>query len=288
MTTQFVVTYTSSTHNGDDGDPWIIPLNTAHTDSGAVHREPKPRFPGTSTDWDSTLTFTVEVDTNGVSVPSVPLHLAIYAVDSGGTGSDSLFGHYHTSATIRKPTGYLSDSTPTTGATPPYRATVIYTPGQYSEPIRLVISTPAADDTLRKHWTVGVPSLVHVSGTHLHVIGEDTPLGSRHPHAHFGLSAFVDALNEVAGKFSTAFAGHDLDVNDTGLKFGGKFDLDTLWHTASCQAHCEHRLGRSTDIDHLSDTARRMMIRWWESKPGRLYNRKELDHLHLRFWVGGS
>ncbi|MGH7581669.1 MAG: hypothetical protein ACREL5_00415 [Gemmatimonadales bacterium] len=284
---QIIVTFVGSPPDGDDGDPFIIPLNTVHGDP-LGHRPPKPTHNGH--EWDSTLTFTIEVDTNGRAVPSVRLRLAIDAADSGGAGSDSLFGHFHYSGTTPKPKGSLSPDSIVTTDSATGKATVTYTPGQYSEPIHLVISSPAFDTTAKTHWTVGVPDLDHMSGSHVDLVGEDTPLGSRHPHSHYVISTMIPTLDSLADYWLGEYG--NLQINDMSLRYGGKFDLDTLWRSDppglhTCKIHCEHRLGRSADINGLSvsDTVPyHKLVHWWHHHGAGLFDFPEGGKAHLRDW----
>ena len=275
-TPQIVVTYTSGPPSGSDGDPFIIPLSTVHSD-GSGHKPPKPQRDGH--DWDSTLTITIEVDTNGVAIPSVALHLVIDVADSGSTGSDSLFGHHHKSAASPKPKGRPSDTILTTPAGGAHTVTVVYTPSRFSEPVKLVISS-AGVDTLRKHWTVGVPDLTHMSGSYIDLIGETTTLGSRHPNSHWVVSTMIPTLDSLAAKFHAVYSAN-LQVNDMSLRYGGKFDLDTLWGDT---AHVEHRLGRSADISSLTAAQYANVVFWWKNAGFGLYFHPEAGNAHLRDW----
>ncbi len=276
-TVHFVVRY-QSPQIGSDGDPFIVPALTAHSGSG----QNEPKLP-----LDSALTFTVELDTNDVAVPSTRIHLAVFAVDSAMAGSDSLFGHHHHGATP-KPTGRLSADTFTTDGTTG-KTTVTYTASQYSGPIRLVVSSPATDSTLTKHWTVEVPGLVPMttSGSHISLVGEDT----LHPHSHYVLSSMIPALDSLAAKYYAVF-NENLQVNDLSLQYGGKFDLkdNPFWRVdtaaaGKCKTHCEHRLGRSADIDGLSDTAKYNKVAlWWHQQNIKLLVYDEAGKLHLRDW----
>ncbi|MGH8338528.1 MAG: hypothetical protein ACRETL_17265, partial [Gammaproteobacteria bacterium] len=247
---QIIVTFAGNPFHGDDGDPLIIPWLTPHSHNGRT--EPIPLRPDNGQPLDSTLTFTIEVDTNGHVVPSVPLHLAIDAVDSGGRRADSAFGHVH--STGIKPKGSLSPDTIVTTNSTTGKATVTYMPSQYSEPIHLVISSPAFDTTATKHWTVGVPGLVQMSGPYVSLVGEIAP----HPHSHYVLPSTMNALNTLAAKWNSVYHTN-LQLNDMSLRYGGKFDLTTDWRldtavVGKCKLHCEHRLGRSADINGLSPT----------------------------------
>jgi hypothetical protein len=268
----------------DDGDPLIIPQFAAHTLFGLT--EPLPFRPNTTQVWDDTLTLSIEVDTNNVGIGSVQLHLALNVADEAGAGSDSAFGHYHTSGSVHKPTGTLSDSNPVTDATS-HKATVKYTSSQYSEPVFLTVTSTNVD-TVRKHWTVGVPNLVHVSGVHLQIVGEDTPVGVKHPHAHFALPPMNSTL-AIAGSAVYGWFGHDLAVNDMGLPWGGKFDLDAQWRhdtipPGHCAKHCEHRLGRTADVDMPNAKQYNKLKYLWDSASVRnSYFEQNPVHLHLRY-----
>ncbi len=280
---QFVVTFLHDPPHDADGNPVIIPLLTGHSYKGLL--EPKPLRTDTGKEWDSTLAFTIEVDTNGVPAPSVQLHLSIDAADDSGNGAAASFGHYHGSNSVRKPTGFLSDSLPMTPATSPYRDTVTYTPSQYSEPVTLTISSSAAKDTLRKAWTVGVDSLVHMSGPYVTLVGEIAP----HPHSHYVRPGTMDALNALAAKWRAVY-GTNLELNDMSLQHGGKFDLNLDWRVdtamvGKCLPHCEHRLGRSADINGLSpsDTVPyHLVVKWWHDLGARLNEFPESGKAHLR------
>lgn len=283
-TARIVVTFTGRTYLGADGNPMISPWLTAHSYGG--YTEPFARRPDNGGVLDSTLTFSVEVDTNGVAVPGIPLHLTIDAADDTGRGSDAAFGHYHTSGTTPpKPTGSLSDTVPRTPATAPFRSTVKYSASQYAEPIKLIVWSPAVDDTLRKQWTVGVPGLTHMSGTYVTLVGEITP----HPHSHYVLPTMMSALNALAAKWNGAYHTNLL-LNDMSLQYGGKFDLDVRWRSDTakqgyCKPHCEHRLGRSADIDGFSplDTVpyHYVITEWKILNAGNEY--PEIGKAHLRY-----
>jgi hypothetical protein len=279
-TRTLVVNFADDTPIYTAGIPIILPYYTSHTDETGHIREPKPQR--NSHDWDSTMTITVEYDTNGHPAPSSQVTVALRSVDSGGTGSDSIFGHHHEDTAHHKPKGHLYNSSGFTSdplvvtTDGSGRAVIGYRADSISGPVRLIVSAPTADSVI-KIFYVGVPYLIPVTGAHLNLIGAT----AAHPEAHFALAKFVVALNQVADKYA-AF-GANLDVNDMSLRFGGSLDLDKHWATDSI-SHMEHRLGGSADIDHLSDTMRRMMIGWWETVPGRLHNKKEHSHLHLRLW----
>lgn len=286
---QIVVTYLYNPPYDADGNPFIIPSLTGHSYGGIA--EPAPRRTDTGAFWDSTLAFTVEVDTNGHAAPSVVLHLAIDVADSAGAGPDSAFGHYHQSATIPKPKGTLFPDTVVMTDSITGKAMVIYSPSQYSEPITLTVSSPAFDSTLTKHWTVGVDSLVHMSGSYVTLVGETAP----HPHSHYVRLSTRDALNTLAAKWNSVYHTN-LELNDMSLPYGGKFDIHIAPHlfpfwrsdTAAvghCWDHCEHRLGRSADINGLSrsDTVPyHNVVTWWREIDARMNEYPESGKAHLR------
>ncbi len=282
-TLQFVVSYQGSPPTGEDGNPFILPLFTSHSDATG-RREPKPQYNGH--DRDSTLTFTVGIDTNGHVAPSTRIHLTIVAVDSAGAGSDGPFGHFHHSNTPPKPLGVLSDTIVTTDAITG-RATITFTPSQYSGPIRLLISSPATDSTTRRHWTVGVPGLTTMTAPHVVLVGSIAP----HPYSHAVIPSMIPTLDSLATLYNSTFSAN-LQINDMSLPYGGKFDLDTLWRTdatgaGSCLNHCEHRLGRSADINGIatSDTVRyNFIVMTWRSMGAGLREFPESGKAHLRDW----
>ena len=286
-TPQIVVTYTSGPPMGVDGDPFLIPTNASHTDKTGRYREPLPQN-GPSA-WPSTLTFAVKVDTNGVPIPNQTVTLSLNSVDSGGRGSDSVFGHYHSSSTPPKPKGTLSTGPVSTGSSGV--ASVTYTAGQVSGPIILVASALGVD-TLRRRWSVGISGLFQLAGPHVTLIG-DVP---QHPHNYYGTIGMNFLLNSVAGVVY-AKVGKPLVVNDMSLKYGGKFDLDTLW-TNNPKRHVEHRLGISADIriiadphgnhslDGLADSEPVVLKKGWNSLDtlaSWIYEGSP-PHIHLRYW----
>jgi hypothetical protein len=275
-TPNIVFAYSGSPPLGNDGDPFIIPRFTAHSDT-AGHLEPRLTR-------DSSLSFTIEVDTNGVAIPSVQIHLALDAADHRGTAIDSIFGHFHHDSSLQKPSGQLSDTAPVTSSTSPYRATVVYTPSQYSEPVFLTVTSPGVA-TVAKHWSVGVPSLAHMTGSYITLVGEITP----HPNSHFVVPSMMPTLDSL-GAYWVGLYHTNLLINDMSLAYGGKFDLDLHWEADSvhrCKPHCEHRLGRSADINGLSslDTVPyHNVVFWWNQADTGLYYFNETGKAHLRDW----
>jgi hypothetical protein len=285
-TKSLVVTYAESTPVDTGGVPLILPYYTSHTDETGHIREPKPQYLGH--DWDSTMTITVEYDTNGHPAPSSQVTVAIFSVDSGGLGSDSVYGHHHQSSAHPKPKGHLFNSAGSTSdplvltTNGAGKAVVVYKADSVSGPIHLIVSAPSVDSVTR-NFNVGVPYLVPVSGTHVRFETTSTA----HPNPHYALASFIVALDSVADVMADSFpASGGLVISDLSLAYGGFLDLDSHWG-ADSGAHIEHRLGRSADVDSLSTPQRSVLRMLWESAKDRRFVHKEASHYHLRFWKAG-
>ncbi len=270
---KITVTYGANTPMGADSNPFILPIFTSHTGSG--RRAPKPQYDGH--DWDTTLAMTIQVDSAGQHIPSLGLTLSLSAADSGGTGSDSVFGHFHSDSSYPKPVGTLSHTSLTTDDSG--RATVTYTAGTVSEPVTLVIAT-AHGDSLQKRWTVGVGGLEELdpSGTYIDTTGAISP----HRKSFYAVPAMIPYLVAAADSIHRLF-GHDLLLNDMSLPYGGFFDLDTHWGADSIK-HLEHRLGRSADADVHGKAYARLYKIWTSDSSAGLFVFPEGSHLHLRYW----
>lgn len=285
---QIVVTYASETPKDGFGNPILLPSNTSHSDKTGKHREPLPTDVS-GVDWPDSAVFTVEVDTNGVRIGNQTVRLSLVSVDSGGAGSDSVFGHHHISVSRPKPVGRLSVDTVQIGSSGV--ASVTYTAGQVSGPVVLV-ATALGVDTVRKRWTIGVSGLQTLSDPNVALIGT-LPW---HPDNHYGTVTMNTLIAQAAAIIASKYQGKLLVVNDMSLRYGGKFDLDTLW-TNNPKRHVEHRLGNSADIRVIPDSAnhaldglttegqQRTLTDHWDSIPGANWIWEATPrHIHLRYW----
>ena len=111
----------------------------------------------------------------------------------------------------------------------------------------------------------------------------DTATSIYTAHPSGGVPAYsymIPTLDSLAAKFHAVYSAN-LQVNDMSLRYGGKFDLDTLWGDT---AHVEHRLGRSADISSLTAAQYANVVFWWKNAGFGLYFHPEAGKAHLRDW----
>lgn len=118
---------------------------------------------------------------------------------------------------------------------------------------------------------VGIGGLVELTaGENYVLIGWDDP----HPSNHWGTSAAVAGLVNIANDYKTRFYGSNpipeqnkLHYNDMSLRLGGKFDLKKKgmlkpnWNNEN-RKHDEHRTGINTDVRCCSDPGNVPRERW--------------------------
>jgi hypothetical protein len=98
--------------------------------------------------------------------------------------------------------------------------------------------------------SVGWPGLSELPfGSTYFVTGEDTEIGKRHRHSHFGTSELLTNIQAVADAYWVE-TNEKLGINDMSLQSGGLFDLCGNW--TDNPGHKLHRVGASVDIDHCA------------------------------------
>jgi hypothetical protein len=264
---KIVITYASGTPMGADGNPLIAP-------NGISTRE-RPV-------WDTTLTFTVKIDSMGRPRLNSYVHFSLDVADNAGLGSDGAFGHFHSSGTA-KPKGVLVDSV-STGSSG--TATVTYRAGQFSEPVTLRATGPLLD-TVVKHWTVGISGFeALIPSTYLDTIGSI----AIHPYNTYGRPSFNALIQALATWSYLNVKAQKMNINDMSLPWGGKFDYigSSTWRTDT--SHKEHRAGGSADIRVVSPTVfskdqQKRIKQHWDSMPNSLMNYEgSPPHLHAKYW----
>ena len=239
--------------------------------------------------WPDSVKVYVAVDSGGEGFHLMDreIVLTIEAVDSGGSGSDSPYGHVHSGAGgLPKPKGILSADTVNT--TQAGLVTLIYNAGQVSGPIRIrATSTGAIQNELV--LAVGVPGLAALPGRSSYVLFGATPI---HPDNHYGIAAMTARLDTLADSVMGRF-NRPLYFNDMSLPLGGRFDVLSNW--ACC--HDEHRAGRDLDLrthnaGGLSARERQYVWAQWERMGGTVHDETVLrsgapntqnPHYHLRY-----
>ena len=181
------ITFSSGTPMSS-GNPLLIPVGIGV--SGGY--DPVPQLSGSN--WPTSLTFMVYVDSASLALPGHTITISLTAVDSGGAGSDGPFGHAHFGGILglSKPKGSLSTSSVTTDGTG--MATVTYTAGRFSGPVKIMATSPGAD-TARALVVVGVSGLSAFSSAHASLIGTTTS----HPSNHWGTDSMNTKLQILWG-----------------------------------------------------------------------------------------
>lgn len=276
---KIVIIYAAGTDT-TGGKAQLIPLNDALEPPSAGSR---------------VLSFKVRIDSGGVSLPSRTVSMVAIAVDSGGIGSDSVYGHVHFSGTkgLPKPIGTLSSTSISTDTGT--SATVTFTSSTTSGPVILRASITGAD-TVRRTVVVTVTGLGLLTAN-----GHDSLIGftTIHPSSHSGTSTMRSYMGLLADTFFVQFRSRKLAVNDLSLPKGGLLDiLDTaLWSPP----HRLHRYGKSADVRILKvdasdvpilvggnvveDTVRRVFLKeQWYRISGHVAAREGKPiHLHLQY-----
>jgi hypothetical protein len=130
--------------------------------------------------------------------------------------------------------------------------------GQY-----IITASLAADATAKDtvNLTVQVPRLIPLAGgTHYEMVGaphnyaatndpcRPEPPTSQHSRNHFGATALITAVQNIAAAYDSLHLGVRLRINDMSLEYGGLFDNLNNWRYVPRRSHYEHRLGKNVDI----------------------------------------
>ncbi|HWP82403.1 MAG TPA: hypothetical protein VNN76_07090, partial [Bacteroidota bacterium] len=114
-------------------------------------------------------------------------------------------------------------------------------------------------------------------------------LKSLHFRNHYGTSALVQAIRNIAASYDSLNPGVRLRINDMSLEYGGLFDTGNRWKSGIDEGHAEHRIGENADIGFRGiDVANRCLklkrerlLRAIEAHThGRV--RTHYDHYHIR------
>jgi murein endopeptidase len=110
-------------------------------------------------------------------------------------------------------------------------------------------------------------------------------------HNHWGTAELIRIVQSVSDSFAAKYPGFRLRINDLSLPFGGKFETDGSWSTAS--DHQEHRSGTNADValtaytttgieDTLNSKQRRTLFELLQDLSGRRPGDERVrNHYHI-------
>jgi hypothetical protein len=230
----------------------------------------------------------VSVELNDTLVKNKWVKLSLAAVDSGGTGSDQAYGHFHRGRddATRKPIGSLSEDSVNTGTSG--IGVVQYTSSPVSGPVVARGEIPGGRPG-SVTIPVGVPGLEQLvpNGT-FKIVG----VQSIHPSSNWVTRSTNQQAMTLAQHFFAKFH-KPFSYNDASLPFGGKFDLEQQWDQPASEAcklngqhnpagcHQRHRVGRNIDFPKALTQGELGLVRdiWLVKLHG--YVGPEADHYHL-------
>lgn len=237
------------------------------------------RLPDTENgSWPDSAIVIVTVDSAGHGVPGRTVTLTVGATDSGGTGSDSAYGHVHLRSDSPKPAGRATPlSTPVTDSFG--TAVFVFHPPSTSGPVWAVASVGRTGSE-PLDIEIGIPGLVPLDARVSALLIGTT---SVHPDNHWVIPRMKLLLDSLADTVYGLY-GKAVQYNDASLPLGGRFDLNTDWR----QPHTEHEVGRDIDFRTKDtwDQPHQDAIRFlWEDLGGSVHDEtgSNVPHFHLRY-----
>ena len=192
------------------------------------------------------IVFLIVVTNRGEPLAGFPINLKVAPIDSSG-------GHDHTN---NRPEGILSNEN---GVTDENGFIAV----SYTAPIvvgkdKIIAFSPADSAIIQSaEVSIRVPELQELEpGSTYELVGapqnysstndpcRTSPPASLHSSNHFGSSALVKVIQNIAAVFDSLHPGIKLRINDMSLENGGLFDVNNNWNIP----HKSHRIGTNADI----------------------------------------